>query len=172
MDGFERFIENLRDNPRASEVAARLKRQGVDLRRVFAALTVYAENRSIAPERKRRGKQHREIVNRGVRNGGMAPEVARWLLDRGELAHSTVGFSRAHNVDSLAWLVLYLEAVTAKHVSASELAYLVEAANRALELKPFDVDPETIGRELRRYRQNKNNHPFLEILRKDVLRNL
>jgi hypothetical protein len=172
MDRFPVFVEQLQGDPRACRVAVEFKRQGVDLRRVFAELTVYAENRSIAPERKRRGKQYREIVNRGKRESGLAPEVARWLLDRGELAHSTKGFSRVHNVDSLAGLVMYLEAVTARRVTMSELAYLIEGANRALGLKPFDVDPEVIGRELRRHRQNKNNHPFLEILQNHVLRSL
>ena len=106
------------------------------LRRVFAELMVYAENRSIAPERKRRGKKHREIVNRSVREHGLAPEVARWMLDRSELAHSTNGLSRVHNVDSLAGLVIYLEAVTARRVTMSELAYWPR-----LRTEPWDSGP-------------------------------
>jgi hypothetical protein len=170
MDVFERFIENLRDNPRACEVAARLKRQGVDLGRVFVELKVYAENRSMASERTRRGKQHRQIVNRGVRENGLSKDVARWLLDRGELAHSTAGLSRVHNVDSLVGLHIYLERKTGRRVSYSELAYLIEAANRALGLKPYDVAVETIAHELRRYRQK--NSRFIKILTDDIISRL
>jgi hypothetical protein len=170
VDRFEQFIENLRDDPRACLVAARLKRQGVSLRRVFAELMVYGQNRTIAPERKRRGKRHREIVNRAARKGGLAPEVSQWLLDRSELAHSTDGLGRVHNTDSLASLHCYLELKTGRRVTMSSLAYLIESANRALRLKPFDVDPETIGRELRRHRQK--NPRFIQILEQDIRRKL
>jgi hypothetical protein len=166
MDRFGRFIENLRDNPRACQVAARFKREGVELRRVFAELMVYAENRSMAPERKRRGKQHRKEINRSVRENGLSPDVARWLLDRGELAFSTAGLSRVHNVDSLVSLHIYLELKSGRHVTFSELAYLIEAANRALGLRPYDVAVETIAHELRRYRQK--NSRFIKILTDDI----
>jgi hypothetical protein len=170
MNGFYRFIENLRDDPRACQVAAQFKRQGADLRRVFAALTVYSENRSMAGERKRRGMQHRAIVNRGVRDGGLSPDVARWMLDRGELAYSTAGLPRTHNVDSLVSLHIYLEVTIGRHVTLGELADLIEAANKALRIKPFVVDPETIGHELRRYR--KKNSAFIKILTDDIISGL
>jgi hypothetical protein len=170
VDRFLSFIEQLQSDPRACRVAVQFKRQGVNLRQVFAGLTVYAENRSVAPERKRRGKADRQIINRGVRENGLAPEVARWFLDRSELAHSTDGLSRAHNTDSLASVVIYVEAITGRRMTMSALAYLVEASNRALGRKPFDVDPETIGRELRRHKEK--NHLFLQILKNDIIRKL
>jgi len=170
VDRFLSFIEHLQSDPRACRVAVQFKRRGVNLRQVFAGLAVYAQSRTVAPERKRRGKADRQIINRGARENGLAPEVARWLLDRSELAHSTNGLTRVHNVDSLASVVLYVEAVTGQRMTMSSLAYLAEAANRALGRKPFDVDPETIGRELRRHKEK--NPIFLQILKTDILSKL
>lgn len=177
MDPFVRFIECLLEDsagpgelPRACQIAAQLQREGVDLRRVFTELTVYAKGPSMAPDRKKRGVQTRNIINRGVRKNGLAPEVARWLLDRSELAHATDGLTRFHNVDSLAGLHIYLELVTGRRVTISELTFLIESANRALRLRPYDVDPNTIAHELRRHRQK---HPrFLKILRDHITQTL
>ena len=167
MDSFVRFIEELQGDPRACGIGAQLKRDGVNLRHLFADLTIYSQGRSMAADRVKRGKQHRAIINRAVRENGLRPEYGRWLLDRGELAHATNGLTRVHNVDALAGAVIYTEAVTRRKLPMSSLAFLVECANRALNLKPFDVDPETIGRELRRHKEK--NGRFLEILKADIL---
>jgi len=177
MNEFPRFIECLlKDSaepgepPRACQVAAQLQREGVDLRRVFVELTVYARGPSMTADRKKRGKATRAIINRGARNHGVQPEIARWLLDRSELAHQTDGLSKVHNVDSLAGLHIYLELRTRRRVTMSELAFLIEAANRALRIRPYDVDPNTIAHELRRHRQK--NSRFLKILRHHIETNL
>jgi hypothetical protein len=174
MVRFQRFVDYLSDHPEACEVAARLRREGTDLHRVFAALMVYVEGRSIAKERKKRGKTLRGIVNRGVRDHGVSPEVGRWLLDRAELAHATDGLGLVHNLDSLAWSHIYLELVTGRRVTMGELAYLVQGANHALGRQPKGqpsyVDPNAIGHELRRYRQK--NPRFIQMLRADISRNL
>ena len=54
--------------PRACQVAAQLQREGADLWRVFTELVAYTKGPSMAAERKKRGKQIRNIINRGVRN--------------------------------------------------------------------------------------------------------
>jgi hypothetical protein len=166
---FELFLEYLSGHPEACEVGARLTRDGADLHRVFSALIVYIEGWSIAGDRKKRGKAHRAIVNAGVRKHGVSPEVGRWLLDRAELAHATNGLGQVRNLDSLAWLQLYLGHVTGRRVTMGELAYLVEAANHALGRKATYVDPNTIAHELRRHRQK--NPRFIQILKSDVSRN-
>jgi hypothetical protein len=171
MDKFERFIGYLADHPEACEVGARLKREGVDLRKVFAATVTYIQGRTIAAERKKRGKATRAIINEGVRDHGVSSAVGRWLLDRAELAHAVNGLGLVHNLDSLAWLHLYLESVTRRRVAMGELAYLVQAANHALRRRqPTYVDPNSLAHELRRYK--KKNPRFLEILKADIARNL
>ena len=175
---FERFLEYLSGHPEACEVGARLKREGADLHQVFSALIIYIEGRSIAAERKKRGKTHRAIVNAGLRKHGVSPEVGRWLFDRAELAHATNGLGQVQNLDSLAWVQFYLEHVTARRVSSGELGYLIQAANFAMGRRPkiqsrdFDplvVDPNSIAHALRRYRQK--NKAFMEILKADISRN-
>ncbi len=166
MERFERFICYLSEYEDACRVAARLQREGVNLPRVLAELAIYVEGRSISAERRKRGKQFRAIVNRGARKNGLAPAVASWLLDRSELAHATHGLGQVHNIDSLASLHIYLELQTGRRVTMSELAFLVEAANWALGRKPTTVDPNTIGRELRRHKQK--NPRFISMLRENI----
>jgi hypothetical protein len=170
MEQFRSFLEYLASRQDACEVAARFQREGVNLRRVFGALVVYVEGRSVADKRKKNAKQFRGIVNMGVRQHGVSPDVGRWLLDRAELAYATNGLGLLHNIDSLAWLSLYLEKVTDRRVTMSEMAYLVEGANHALGRKPSYVDPDTISHELRRHR--KKNPRFIQILKEDIARNL
>jgi hypothetical protein len=164
----ERFVEHLRDNEEPCKVAARLHREGVDLRRVFAELMVYVEGRPIVLERRKRGKEHLKIVNKGVRDHGVSPAVGKWLRARAELAHSTNGLSRVHNVDSLGALHIYLELKTRRKVSMSDLAYLADAANSALGRKVDGgvTEPKNLQHELARWR--KNNPRFVEILTADI----
>jgi len=169
---FARFVEYLLADGEDSETAVRLQREGVDLLRMFGWLRVYvnAEGRSIAPERKKRGKSDRAIVNKGVREYGLTPEVGRWLQNRMELAHSVNGVSRVHNVDALAAAHIYLKLCTHRQVTIRELGVLVEATNYALDQKPVIVDSQTIGRALQRHRQN---HPeFLKLLKEDIARTI
>jgi hypothetical protein len=170
MIRFQRFLEYLSGHKEACRIGAQLHREGADLHRAFGALIVYVEGRSIADKRKKSSKQLRGIVNLGVRQHGVSPEVGRWILDRAELAYATNGLGLLHNIDSLAWLQLYLERVASRRVTMSEIAYLVEAANYALDRKPTYVDPNTIGHELRRHRQK--NPRFIQILKADISRNL
>jgi hypothetical protein len=179
MDSFDRFAECLLKDcaepgepQRGCEVAAQLQREGVNLRSVWMALEVYVnvKGRSIRDERKKHAKQDRAIFNKGVRDHGVPPEVGRMLLDRSELARSTDGLSRVHNTDALAGLHIYLELATGRRVTMSELAFLVEAGNRALGRKPFDVDPHSIREELRRHR--KRFPVFHKILKDQITRNL
>lgn len=169
---FTRFIEYLLADDQDSETAARLQRESVDLGRVFAWLCLYVnvEGHSIVPERKKRGKNDAAIVNKGVREFGLTPEVGRWLQNRVELAHSVNGFSRVHNADALAAAHFYLELRTGRQVTIRELSILVEATNYALDQKPVIVDSQTIGRELNRHRQK--NTEFLKLLKEDIERNL
>lgn len=174
---FERFIRYLQADDARCAVAARFRRQGVDLARVFAGLVVYIEGRSVAEERRKRGKEDLKIINRGVRDHGVLPMVGRWLRDRAELAHSTNGFSRVQNIDSLQWVHLYLEAKTRRKVTTSELAHLVDAACYALGRRTGKADwvgtgSVELGRALRRHRQRPENAKFLELLRADIARTL
>lgn len=174
MDKFNKFIGVLAAHPEACEVAARLKRDGADLVRTFTALVVYIEGRSIAGERKQRGKRTAAIINKGVREHGVSPAVGRWLMNRAQLAHATNGLGIVHNLDSLMWAHLYLEMATGRRVSHGELAYLVQAASEALGRRPKGspayIDPNAIAHSLRRYRSK--NARFIEILRQDIQRNL
>jgi hypothetical protein len=173
MVRYERFLEYLAGHPEASEVGARLKREGADLHRVFSALVVYIEGRSVADERKKRGKTTRTIINAGVRQHGVSPAVGRWLLDRAELAHATNGLGHVQNLDSIVWTHLYLEHVTGRPISMGELAYLVQAALHALGRRPKGeavyTDPNSLAHAIRRYRTR--NKAFLEILIADISRN-
>src|SRR5262249_26011519 len=162
-----RYITYLLSDADASVVGARLHRDGVKLLHVFAWLRVYIEGRSIVSERRRHGKQHRKIVNKGVRDYGLSPDVGRWLLDRGDVAHSPAGFSRVHNLDSLLYTHIYLEVCTRRRVSMTELAELVNATNYALGRgKSIPVDPVELGRELRRHRQR--HAKFIKSLKADI----
>lgn len=172
MDRFERFRNYLLGHPEACQVAARLVRDGVSFPQVFKALVVYAEGWSIAEGRKKRGQADRAIVNRGVRENGVSPELGRWLIARAELAHATNGLGRVHNTDSLIWLHTYLEVVTGRRITMSELAYLIEAGNHALGRRPVDVDPKSVEAELRRHRSQKENALFLKLIREDISKNL
>jgi hypothetical protein len=165
---FGKFIEYLLGNEEPCKIAAQLQREGVNLLRVFVELRVYVEGRSIAKERQKRGKDQLKIINRGVRENGLAPAVGRWLRDRSELAHSINGLSRAHNVDSLGAVHIYLEERTGRKVTVSDLAYLVDAANWSLGRKVGGgvVDPKILQHELARWR--KNNPRFVEILKADI----
>jgi hypothetical protein len=163
---FERFIDYLRGNEEPCKVAARLHREGVDLRRVFVELRVYVEGRTIAGERRKRGKEDLKIISKGVRDHGVSPAVGEWLRARAELAHSTNGFSRVHNVDSLGSLHIYLELRSGRKVTMSELAYLLDAANCALGRKPLVSDPKNLQHELARWR--KNFPGFVRILIADI----
>src|SRR6267378_3058298 len=138
---FGRFIASLLAHDERSKVAAQLQREGVDLLRVFVELRIYVEGRSIAPERRKREKQDLNIINEGVREHGVAPGIGVWLRDRNQLARSVNGLGRVHNVDSLGALHIYLELRTRRKVTMSELAYLLDAANRALRLQPDYADP-------------------------------
>lgn len=159
---FWRFIAYLAENEQPCKVAARLQREGVDLRRVFAELQVYTEARSIVSERRKRGKKDLNIINEGVRKHGLAPEIGAWLRDRNELAHSIDGLGRVHNVDSLGSAHIYLQERTGRTISMSDLAYLVDATNWALGKKPGVSDPKNLQHELARWR--KNNPRFVMIL--------
>ncbi len=163
---FWRFIGSLRAHEERSKVAAQLQREGVDLLRVFVELRVYTEGRPIAGERRKRGKQDLNIINEGVRKHGVAPEIGGWLRDRAELAHSIDGLSRVHNVDSLAAAHIYMQERTGRQVTMGELAYLVDATNRALKRQPDFSDPKNLQHELARWR--KNNPRFVTILTKHI----
>ncbi len=164
---FERFIEYLLAYEEPCKAAAQLQREGVDLLRVFVELRVYIEGKSVASERRKRGKKDLNIINEGVRKHGVAPEVGRWLRDRSELAHSTNGFSRVRNIDSLAGAHLYLELRTGRRVTTTELGHLVDAAYWALGRKTV-ADAMELGRELRRHRQRPENINFLKVLRNHI----
>lgn len=166
---FVRFLDYLMANREPAHVAAQLQVEGADLLRVFVELRVYIEGRSIASERQKRGREHMKIINRGVWEHGVSKEVAAWLRDRSKLAHSTNGFNRVRNVDSLAGIQIYLELRAGRKVTATELAHMLDAAYYALGRKTV-ADSVEIGRELRRHRQK--NGPFLEILKADILSKL
>jgi type II secretory pathway component PulM len=163
---FRRFIEYMLGNEEACRVAAELQRQGADLLRVFVELRVYVEGHSVAGERRKRGNEVAKIVNRGVREHGVAPEVGRWLRDRAELAHATNGLSKVHNVDSLLAAHIYLESVADRKVTISEMAHLVDAVRYALGRRPAVSDPDVIRHELARHR--KKNARFVKILTHDI----
>jgi hypothetical protein len=162
---FRRFIEYLLAYEEPCAAAARLQREGVDLLRVFVELRVYIEGRSTIEGRRKRGHEHMKIVNRGVRAHGVSPEVAAWLRDRSELAHSANGLNRVRNVDSLAAAHVYLEMRTGRRVTMTELAHLLDATYYGLGRKTV-ADSVEVGRELRRHRQK--NPRFLKVIREHV----
>jgi hypothetical protein len=162
----ERFIDYLIVNEEPCKVAAQLHREGVDLLRVFVELRVYVEGRSIATDRRKRARQDLNIINRGVRDNGVAPWVGQWLRDRNELARSVDGLGRVHSVDSLGSCHIYLEERTKRKVSMSELAYLCDATNWALGRKPAVADPKNMQHELARWR--KKNPAFIRVLTTDI----
>jgi len=164
---FRRFIGYLLAYEEPCRAAAQLQREGVDLLRAFIELRVYIEGRSITSERRRRGKKDLNIINEAVRKHGVAPEVGCWLRDRSELAHSTNGFSRGRNIDSLAGAHLYLELRSGRRVTMTELGHLVDATYWALGRKTV-ADSVELGRELRRHRQRPENSNFLRILRNHI----
>lgn len=162
---FTRFMEYLLAHEDYCETAAQLQREGVDLLRVFVNLQVYIEGRSVAEDRRKRGRNQLHIINRGVRRNGLAPEIGRWLRNRSELAHSVNGFSRVRNIDSLASAHIYLELRTRRRVTMTELAHLIDATYWGLNRKGV-VDAVEIARELRRHRQKHAR--FLKLLRDDI----
>jgi hypothetical protein len=163
---FARYIGSLLAHEKRAKVAAQLQREGVDLKRVFVALRVYAEGRSIATERRSRGKQTSNIINEGVRKHGLAPEVGGWLRNRAKLAYAIDGLSRTHCVDSLGFAVIYMQERTKRRITMSELAYLLDATNWALGRQPEFSDPKNLQHELARWR--KNNPRFVKILTADI----
>ena len=100
-----------------------------------------------------------------MRDGGVAPEIGRWLRDRFELAHSTNGLSRVRNLDSLLSAHVYLEARTGRRVTMTELTHLLNATYSGLGRKTM-ADSVEVGRELRRHRQK--NSKFLKILTDEI----
>jgi hypothetical protein len=162
---FRKFIAYFIENEQPYAVALRLQKAGVDLHRdVFIALRVYAERGgALRTERKKRGREMKNEINRRARAGELTADAARALLERCKTAFDVSGLSPTRCVDSLAIAQMYLEAKTGKRPSASDLSYLLDAINFAFGRKPEVVDWKSIETELRRWR--RANPRYLESLK-------
>jgi hypothetical protein len=163
---FRKFVAYLMENEQAKAVAVRIQKDGIDLHYVFRVLCLYCSGQSVAGERKQRERAFKNIVNKGARDYGVAPELAQHFLSRANAAHSVEGIARVHCVDAIGILQIEIEVRTERKPSSGELALLIDGARAALSLKPTIADPKNVERELRRWR--KANPRFVKLVEKEV----
>jgi hypothetical protein len=165
-DPYIRFRRCCYEDPRTRELLPWLEDEGCDPRLIFVCLRAYIEKRDrpqLDRDRKKREKAHRSIIRRGVREYGVPPAVGVWLHGRADEAFDTKRMGLARQTESLAWLESYIEAKCGKPISAEDLASLIGAALEALAGRPFVADPETVRRELSRFK--RRNPLWMKLLK-------